>query len=49
MAVIRSGLQARASLNLFLACVPTFPVRTFIGAVLFASDFYVAFNNLGTW
>jgi PiT family inorganic phosphate transporter len=42
-----SGLQTQTLRNLLLAWVLTLPVCMFLGAVLFASGFYIVFNVLG--
>jgi PiT family inorganic phosphate transporter len=47
MAANRSGLQMQTLRNLLLAWVLTLPVCIFLGAVLFASGFYIVFNVLG--
>jgi PiT family inorganic phosphate transporter len=47
MAANRSGLQTQTLRNLLLAWVLTLPVCIFLGAVLFASGFYIVFNVLG--
>ena len=47
MAANRSGLQTQTLRNLLLAWVLTLPVCIFLGAVLFASGFYIVFNILG--
>jgi inorganic phosphate transporter, PiT family len=47
MAANHSGLQAQTLRNLLLAWVLTLPVCMFLGAVLFASGFYIVFNVLG--
>jgi len=47
MAANRSGLQTETLRNLLLAWVLTLPVCIFLGAVLFASGFYIVFNILG--
>jgi len=47
MAANHSGLQTQTLRNLLLAWVLTLPVCMFLGAVLFASGFYVVFNILG--
>jgi PiT family inorganic phosphate transporter len=47
MAANRSGLQKETLRNLLLAWVLTLPVCMFLGAVLFASGFYVVFHILG--
>jgi inorganic phosphate transporter, PiT family len=47
MAANRSGLQTETLRNLLLAWVLTLPVCMFLGAVLFASGFYIVFNILG--
>ena len=47
MAANRSGLQMETLRNLLLAWVLTLPVCMFLGAVLFASGFYIVFNILG--
>jgi PiT family inorganic phosphate transporter len=47
MAANRSGLQTQTLRNLLLAWVLTLPVCMFLGAVLFASGFYIVFNVLG--
>jgi inorganic phosphate transporter, PiT family len=47
MAANRSGLQTETLRNLMLAWVLTLPVCIFLGALLFASGFYIVFNVLG--
>jgi PiT family inorganic phosphate transporter len=47
MAANHSGLQTQTLRNLLLAWVLTLPVCMFLGAVLFASGFYIVFNVLG--
>jgi PiT family inorganic phosphate transporter len=47
MAANHSGLQTQTLRNLLLAWVLTLPVCIFLGAVLFASGFYIVFNVLG--
>jgi PiT family inorganic phosphate transporter len=47
MAANHSGLQTQTLRNLMLAWVLTLPVCMFLGAVLFASGFYIVFNILG--
>jgi inorganic phosphate transporter, PiT family len=47
MAANHSGLQTQTLRNLLLAWVLTLPVCMFLGAVLFASGFYIVFNILG--
>jgi len=47
MAANHSGLQMQTLRNLLLAWVLTLPVCIFLGAVLFASGFYIVFNVLG--
>jgi PiT family inorganic phosphate transporter len=47
MAANHSGLQTETLRNLLLAWVLTLPVCMFLGAVLFASGFYIVFNLLG--
>jgi PiT family inorganic phosphate transporter len=47
MAANRSGLQMQTLRNLLLAWVLTLPVCIFLGAVLFASGFYIVLNVLG--
>jgi PiT family inorganic phosphate transporter len=47
MAANHSGLQKETLRNLLLAWVLTLPVCMFLGAVLFASGFYIVFNILG--
>jgi PiT family inorganic phosphate transporter len=47
MAANKSGLQTETLRNLLLAWVLTLPVCMFLGAVLFASGFYIVFNVLG--
>jgi PiT family inorganic phosphate transporter len=47
MAANRSGLQMETLRNLLLAWVLTLPVCIFLGAILFASGFYVVFHILG--
>jgi PiT family inorganic phosphate transporter len=47
MAANHSGLQKETLRNLLLAWVLTLPVCIFLGAVLFASGFYIVFNVLG--
>src|SRR5208283_2320647 len=47
MAANHSGLQMGTLRNLLLAWVLTLPVCIFLGAVLFASGFYIVFNVLG--
>lgn len=47
MAANHSGLQAQTLRNLMLAWPLTLPVCIFLGAVLFASGFYIVFNILG--
>jgi len=47
MAANHSGLQRETLRNLLLAWVLTLPVCMFLGAVLFASGFYIVFNILG--
>ncbi len=47
MAANHSGLQTQTLRNLLLAWVLTLPVCIFLGAVLFASGFYIVFDVLG--
>lgn len=47
MAANHSGLQTQTLRNLLLAWVLTLPVCIFLGAVLFASGFYIVLNVLG--
>jgi PiT family inorganic phosphate transporter len=42
-----TGLQTQSLRNLLLAWVLTLPICMFLGAVLFASGFYILFNMLG--